>query len=303
MRSPTPEAWLGVEPRHLATFVAVAETGSFRGAAGRLGYVQSAVSQHILQLERVLSVRLIDRSRGNQTLALTPQGRHLLGHASRMVDQMRAARADVEFLAGKHPLRIAAEPAAAALLPGLARRLAPMTPDEGLVLVEVAGSAQIQLVLDGEVDFAVGSFTDLPANVAQEQLHADHWAVVARSDEELAPAEPLKSLAVVRDRCLIEDRLHPLPGGSGRVAASRVIRCDRTATALELVRAGAGIAVLPQLAVGDTAPDLELLPAGDLLPPRVVSLIWQRTRRLPGIGSQTVPRASRSRWDDARTAA
>jgi hypothetical protein len=61
--------------------------------------------------------------------------------------------------------------------------------------------------------------------------------------------------------------------------------------------------VLPQLAVGDTAPDLELLPAGDLLPPRVVSLIWQRTRRLPGIGSQTVPRASRSRWDDARTAA
>jgi DNA-binding transcriptional LysR family regulator len=297
MLSTAPDAWLGVEPRHLTTFVAVADTGSFRGAAARLGYAQSAVSQQIVQLERALSVRLVERSRRNRTLTLTPEGRQLLGHASRIVDQMRAARADVQLLAGGRPLRIAAEPAAAALMPRLALRLAPMSPDDGLAFTEVASSAQIELVLDGEVDFAVGSFADLPPNISQERLHADHWVLVASRDGRLTAPEPLESLAVFRERCFIEDRIHPVPGGLGRVAPARVIRCDRTATALDLVRAGAGLAVLPRLAVGHAAPDLHLLELGELLPPRVVSLIWQRARRLARIGSQTVPSASRNRWD------
>ena len=41
-----------MELRHLATFTAVAEEGSFTRAAGRLHVVQSAVSSHVRALER-----------------------------------------------------------------------------------------------------------------------------------------------------------------------------------------------------------------------------------------------------------
>ena len=60
----------------MRTFVAVADSGSFRAAAGRLSRVQSAVSHAIGNLESHLKIALFDRSGHRPTL--TPEGRALL---------------------------------------------------------------------------------------------------------------------------------------------------------------------------------------------------------------------------------
>jgi DNA-binding transcriptional LysR family regulator len=90
--------WLGIEFRHLAALAAIAEEGSFRAAADRLGYVQSAVSQQVAHLERTLDVRLIERAPGSHPVALTDAGRLILGHFEDILVKLGAAWADVEAL-------------------------------------------------------------------------------------------------------------------------------------------------------------------------------------------------------------
>ena len=92
--------WAGVELRHLVALDAVAKEGSFRRAAERLGYVQSAISHQIAALESLVGQRLIDRSRGTRPLMLTPAGEVLLAHANLVIAQMRAAQADLSAANG-----------------------------------------------------------------------------------------------------------------------------------------------------------------------------------------------------------
>jgi len=80
-----------VDPHLLRTFVAVAECGSFSAAAARLGYTQSAVSQHIAALEHDLGTPLLHR----RPVVPTPSGERLLEHAGPILLRLDAARADV----------------------------------------------------------------------------------------------------------------------------------------------------------------------------------------------------------------
>src|SRR3954447_5196167 len=95
--------WAGVEHRHLASLSAIARTGSFRGAAIALGYSQSALSQHISQLERLVGVRVANRRRGSCEVSLTPAGEAVLRRAQPILAVHRAIQADMAALAQDHP--------------------------------------------------------------------------------------------------------------------------------------------------------------------------------------------------------
>lgn len=69
----------------------VVECGSFSAAAERLGYTQSAVSQHISALENDLGTPLLRR----RPVAPTPAGERLLEHAAPILLRLATARADV----------------------------------------------------------------------------------------------------------------------------------------------------------------------------------------------------------------
>jgi len=68
----------------LQTFVAVADVGSFTGAARSLGLRQSTVSQQIGRIEALARQRLIDRD--THRMALTPSGERLLDQARAIID-------------------------------------------------------------------------------------------------------------------------------------------------------------------------------------------------------------------------
>src|SRR2546421_11010207 len=91
--------WLGIDLRHLAALEAVARTRSFGRAARELGYTQSAVSQQIAQLERIVGQQLFNRPGGPRRVEPTEAGLLLLGHADAIVARLDAARADMAALA------------------------------------------------------------------------------------------------------------------------------------------------------------------------------------------------------------
>src|SRR4051812_5128489 len=120
-----PDQWYGVELRHLAALDAVAQEGTFGRAAERLGYTQSAISQQIAALERIVGERLIERPGGPRRVSLPGAGTLLLRHAEAIVHRLEAARADMLALrAGETgPLRIAMyQSVGARIIPAVMRR-------------------------------------------------------------------------------------------------------------------------------------------------------------------------------------
>ena len=80
----------------LETFLSVAQTGSFSGAAKVVHRTQPAVSQLIRRLEEEVGESLFDRS--NRDGMLTDAGRVLQEYAQKMLNLRREARASLEEL-------------------------------------------------------------------------------------------------------------------------------------------------------------------------------------------------------------
>ncbi|MBC3841819.1 LysR family transcriptional regulator [Streptacidiphilus sp. 4-A2] len=72
------------DPVQLRSFLAVAQTGGFTRAAGRLGVQQSTVSQHVRRLERTAGRQLFVRD--THSVALTAEGEAMVGFARSILD-------------------------------------------------------------------------------------------------------------------------------------------------------------------------------------------------------------------------
>src|SRR3954464_15256501 len=81
----------------LRVLIAVAETGSFSGAARRLGRVQSAISQTVQALEETLGLALFERS--GKTPVVTEAGRAIVDEARQVIRHAGALRQRADAIA------------------------------------------------------------------------------------------------------------------------------------------------------------------------------------------------------------
>lgn len=72
--------------RQLTYFIAVADTGSFRAAAGQLNVSQPTITAQIATLEQTLGVKLFERNRSGTQLSVS--GRELITYARQTLEQM-----------------------------------------------------------------------------------------------------------------------------------------------------------------------------------------------------------------------
>src|SRR5947208_5778314 len=156
------DSWLGVELRHFLALEAVAREGSFGRAANALGYTQSAVSQQVATLERIVGHRLVERPGGPKPVSLTDAGRLLLTHADAIAARVAAAQADLVALAEGQagPLRIGVyQSVGQRVLPEVMRRFRDEWPQVRVTLNDSTDDAGLLgLVERGELDLTFADF-------------------------------------------------------------------------------------------------------------------------------------------------
>jgi molybdate transport repressor ModE-like protein len=278
-------SWLGIELRHLAALDAIAREGSFRRAAAKLGYVQSAISQQIATLERTVGQRLVERSRGGAGVHLTEAGELVLQHAEAILARLKAAQADVAALSDglTGELRVGiTQSIGVRVLPQLLPAFAAAWPDVRVRPIEAAADLPLYEAVEcGDVDL---SFVELPAPPGPYEtfeLMADPFVLVVRRDSPLADrAIRLDDLATTpligHTECRTLRRIEAELRARG-VEPEFAFRSDVNATIQALVGAGVGAAILPELAVDHSDPLIATRPLPGVAP-RVLAIARHQDR-------------------------
>ena len=147
-----------IQVRQLASFVAVADSGSMRLAARQLGLTQPALTKSLKELEAVTGVVLLERTaRGSVP---TKAGTVFLARARSIVEELRRAHEEMRSLAGVQEGSVTVGlSAGAALLAGSA--IEQFIRSQPHLRVRVVAGLFDQLVTgvrQGRLDFAVGGF-------------------------------------------------------------------------------------------------------------------------------------------------
>jgi molybdate transport repressor ModE-like protein len=282
------DCWLGIELRHVAALQAIAEEGSFRAAAERLGYTQSAVSHQIATLERIVGAKLIERPGGPRKVFLTDVGRLVLRHSEAILARLHAAHADTATMVagGLGPLRVGTyQSVADHLLPALLRRFRRACPRLEVSLIDSSSDDELLVHVDrGDLDLAFALLPLPEGPFAFAELMRDPWMLLVPADSALAACdEPvaldelahLPLIGARRHRCWMEVDTHFRVCG---LEPQYVFRSDENGTVHGLVAAGMGVGIVPRLAVDPHDRRVVALHLGSRPSPRVIALAWHRDR-------------------------
>ena len=291
MKGPlTPSVQLrDLELKHLIALDAVAREGTFGKAAVALGYTQSAVSQQIAALERLVGSALFDRPGGPRPVELTPLGKLLLEHAREIIARVDATGEAVErFLTGRAG-RIdigTFQSVSNVLLPAMVRQLRLEHPDVDIRLFEEEDNdAGAQAVVAGELDLAF-TIGHRDGDLESMLLLDDPFVLVAPKGElpdGPYPTARLDQAALVGyppSSCQadVEKGLR-----SAGATPTFVFRTYDNGAQMAMVRAGMGWAVMPLLAVDTRDQEVDIRFLSPEIPPRQICLVWRRGRTLsPG---------------------
>ncbi|HEV3377706.1 MAG TPA: LysR family transcriptional regulator [Thermoleophilaceae bacterium] len=307
--------WLRLELRYLAALEAIAATGSFGGAADELGYTQSAVSQQIAALERLVGRPLIDRPGGRRPVGLTAAGSLLLEHGTVVLARLRMAQAQLQALdqGDAGTLRVGTyQSVGVRVLPGVAASVAETYPDLRLEIHEAGCDLDlVDRVRHGALDV---TFCVLPvpgSSLETEELMEDPYLLLVPADSPLleAPEVPLQilsSLPLIGYRgCRTQERVDSYLRGLG-IDLHRVAYAGDNAIIQGMVAAGRGVALLTRLAIDETDPRTATLPLEGWVPPRRVGLGWVAEQvAVPGLKAfvETAREVTRARREPIRPAA
>jgi LysR family carnitine catabolism transcriptional activator len=283
--------------RDLDIFLVLAETGSFRRTAAQVHLSQSAVSGVVARLEESLGARLFDRT--TRSVHLTAAGQVFVEQAQLLTAQTQEAVQRVQHITqiqtGK--VSMAALPSLSATwVPRVMARYAAQYPDIALQLHDSLSGPALDLVRAGTVDFALTAANPDYADLDYTPLSADGFVLLIPLNHRLAKGRsPLTWLQAAE----LTHISMPLPTSVRQYANAALIEhriafkpryeVEHIATIHAMVKAGLGVAALPELAAAFVQQEgvvIRRLTAPDIQRP--IGVVTRRNRSLSPAAQEMV---------------
>ncbi|HWJ04609.1 MAG TPA: LysR substrate-binding domain-containing protein [Steroidobacteraceae bacterium] len=280
--------------RDLRYLVALADERHFGKAAERCFVSQPTLSAQVRKLEEYLGVPLVERQ--PKRVALTPTGEKIVHRARLLLQEADAivelAKTDRDPLAG--PLKLALIPTVGPyLLPHVASRLRKDLPRLKLMLYEYQTEQLLEKLRGGDIDMGILALPVDLDGLESAELYDEPFTLAVPAAHPLADQERVKvedlrgeTLLLLEDgHCLRDQALEVC--SRVRVNEAQDYRATSLETLRQMVAAGHGITLLPELAaetpVG-AARGLRVKPFARPTPARTIGAVWRRsTTRTPAI--------------------
>lgn len=280
-----------MELRHLRYFVAAAEALNISQAAKHLHVSQPPLSRQIHDLEQEIGTALFDRS--HKKLHLTSAGQYFLEEAKKILSHAkRAARVAKAAGSGQAGLITIAflSPLGGMFLPRILRAFRQKFPLVDVDLLEMVPREQLEALLDHRIDLAFLAKADVESarEFAFEPVMEMELRLALPPEHKLAklrhiPLDKLQEERFIFFKRSAEPAAHELLLRLCRSAGFEpnvVKESDRAQSILDLVAAGVGVSIVPELFQRYQA-DLvlrRLIPTPPTIP---LCMVWRRSDASP----------------------
>ncbi len=304
--------------RHLAAFLALAETRHFTRAAERCHLSPSAFSQLVRRLEYAAGARLFDRDTRN--VALTPEGERFAEAARRLAADIDAALADLREHVARRKGRVAlaALPSlAAGWLPPVIAEYRRRYPGVAVELFDPLADRCLELVRQGRADFALTAPGPDLTEFDTRRLYSDRFHLVCRRDHPLARRRSVRTADLAGCELIhlartTSVRQHLEPALQSLHLRTTGLEVEQLATVAGLIASGLGVSVVPELTLFQfRRPDLVAIPMAEPALERPILIVRRKGRSL-SVAAQGMlelvearlgrrPRGAREHGADTRT--
>jgi DNA-binding transcriptional LysR family regulator len=243
--------------QQLAYFVALADVGSFTGAADSLRVAQPTLSRQVKALEDELGSPLVQRTR--HALILTPAGEAVLPLARRMLADMESARTAVAELVGlqRGRVRVGATPSLCiGVMADVLRTFHKRHPAIALELAEGGSQLLVESLQHNEIDLAlvVVPTEGLAPGLELTPVLRERLSVASPSAERPPSSRGSMTVRELGRRALVVPRkgydvreVTLAACAEAGVAPRFAVEGGEMDAVLRLVEAGTGVAVVPDI--------------------------------------------------------
>lgn len=276
-----------MELRQLNYFLAAAQTQNFIQAAELCSVAQSNLSRQIAALEAELKTELFKRA--NKRVSLTPAGQEFANYVKEALGRLQAGQQFVNKLqTGETGLvRVGCvQPLASTFLPGILARFGEVYPEIKLRVQIGRTDDLMRLVEQNELDFGlIFDPTVRPELLVVEELFRQSLQLVVPEGHRLCEVEfsRLTLERVAAEPLIMLNEPSRLRRTVNRIFAQRglslepKIEVNSSEILRELVRQGAGVAIMPPISMKITQAedDLRLLPISDMAEEFIFALVYR----------------------------